>query len=369
LRDSDKYWAAFAVLPDIGPSTILRLFDTFEDMSNAWRASRADLLGAGLASEQAEIVLRERARVDPDAEMDRVLAAGATIVTFGSGAYPPLLREIPSPPALLYVKGELIEKDKSAAVGIVGTRRVTPYGRQITERLAGDLAALGVTIVSGLALGIDAVAHESALDAGGRTVAVLGTGIDRVYPERHIRLAERISESGALVTEFPPGTGPAGENFPRRNRIISGLSLGTVVTEAPLKSGALITASFALDQGREVMAVPGDVFSFGSAGCNALLREGATLVRGADDVLEALNFAAAVQLPLDFEPVPAPEGDESRIAVLLSAKPLHLDDVARTTGLSAGDVAALLTVMELKGLARDVGGGNYVQGRSAPARA
>lgn len=333
-------------------------------MSRAWQASEAELKAAGLAADLARTVVGARANVEPDRELDKVSAAGAHIITVASEAYPPLLREIPSPPALLYVRGNLTAQDVTRAVAVVGTREISAYGRQVTERLAADLAALGITIVSGLARGIDAVAHKAALGAGGRTVAVMGTGIDLVYPREHRRLAAEIEGSGALITEFPPGTEPAPERFPQRNRIISGLSLGTILTEAPARSGALITASFANHQGREVMAVPGDVLSVLSAGCNDLIRDGASLVRNADDVLETINFAAgAVQLPFELETAPLPQGDEQLIARSLSSRPMHLDEIARETKMSAQKVSAMLTIMEMKGIAKDVGGGNYVLAR------
>jgi DNA processing protein len=261
-----------------------------------------------------------------------------------------LLREIPSPPAVLYARGSIVDQDLKRSIAVVGTRRISPYGRQITRLLAADLAAAGLTIVSGLALGVDGVAHRAALDAGGRTIAVLGTGIDIDYPRQHRGLTEDILESGAIVTEFPPGTEPLGDNFPKRNRIISGLSMATLVTEAPSKSGALITASFANHQGRDVLAVPGDVFSVLSSGCNALIRDGAAMVRNSEDVLEAINFAARViQLPFEIEPPPPMRDDERQVAEALSIKPIHRDEITRTCRLPAHTVAALLTIMEMKG--------------------
>ena len=262
----EKYWAALATLTTIGPAAMLRLHDRFKDMSLAWNAARSELIEAGIPRERAAHVVEERKRIDPDLEMERVESANARLITFGSAAFPPLLREIPSPPAVLYTQGGFTEQDLTRTIAIVGTRRISPYGRQITRLLAADLAAAGLTVISGLAFGVDGAAHRAALDAGGRTVAVLGTGIDIVYPAKHRGLAGEIADSGAVVTEFPPGTKPAGENFPQRNRIISGLSMATLITEAPAKSGALITASFANHQGRDVLAVPGDVFSVLSAG-------------------------------------------------------------------------------------------------------
>ncbi len=366
----EKYWAALATLTAIGPAAMLRLYDRFKDMSLAWSASRFELIEAGIAKDRAAQVVDERRRIDPDLELERVESANARLITFGSAAFPPLLREIPSPPAVLYVQGGFTEQDLTRTIAMVGTRRISPYGRQITSLLAADLAAAGLTVISGLAFGVDGAAHRAALDAGGRTVAVLGTGIDIVYPAKHRGLAEEVAKSGAVVTEFPPGTKPAGENFPQRNRIISGLSMATLVTEAPVKSGALITASFANHQGRDVLAVPGDVFSVNSTGCNALIRDGAVMARNADDVLETINFAArTIQLPFEVEPPPPMREDERQVAQALSLKPIHRDEITRSCGMPANKIAALLTIMEMKGLAKDVGGGHYVQGRIHSNRA
>ena len=365
----EKYWAALATLTAIGPAAMLRLHDRFKDMSLAWNASRSELIEAGIPADRVSSLIDERNRIDPDVEMERVESANAHLITFGSAAFPPLLREIPSPPAVLYTKGGFTEQDLTRTIAIVGTRRISPYGRQL-RLLAADLAAAGLTVISGLAFGVDGEAHRAALDAGGRTVAVLGTGIDIVYPAKHRGLAEEIAESGAVVTEFPPGTKPAGENFPQRNRIISGLSMATLITEAPAKSGALITASFANHQGRDVLAAPGDVFSVNSAGCNALIRDGAVMARNSDDVLETINFAARViQLPFEVEPPPPMREDERQVVETLSLKPIHRDEITRTCGLPAHKVAALLTIMEMKGLAKDVGGGHYVQARIHSVRA
>ena len=362
--NDEKYWAALAALKDMGPSALLRLHDRFNDMSLAWRATSADLVQAGFDRDLAAQAAREMQGIDPDVEMEKVEDAGARIITFASDLFPPLLREIPSQPAILFVRGELEGPDFSRTVGIVGTRRISAYGRQVTQMLAYELAAAGLTVVSGLALGADSVAHRAALEAGGRTIAVLGNGIDTVYPAKHVRLAQDIAQSGAVLTEYPPGTAPAAEHFPQRNRIISGLSMAIIVTEAPARNGAFLTASFANHQGRDVLAVPGDVFSVLSAGCNALIRDGAVMVRNSEDVLEAINLAArAIQLPFEMEPAPALAGDELAVATLLSPKPLHRDEITRNSQLTAQKVASLLTIMEMKGLAKDVGGGHYVQGR------
>ncbi|MGH2617540.1 MAG: DNA-processing protein DprA, partial [Thermomicrobiales bacterium] len=304
-------------------------------------------------------LLAARGRVDPRRELERIEAMGLRATYPGHPAYPRLLAEISGRPSLLFVRGEMLPVD-NAAVAIVGTRRATPYGRQSAERVAAELAQAGITVISGLARGVDAVAHRAALAAGGRTIAVLGSGPDVIYPGEHRRLAEQIAENGAIVTEHPPGTKPDAQNFPARNRIISGMSLGVVVIEAPRRSGALITASFAGDQGREVFVVPGSVFASASEGTNALLRDGARLVRDGADVLEDLGLgsgagAAVVQtqMPLD--------DNERRLYDALGGEARHIDELAEEAGLPAGQAGALLLTMELKGLVRNHGAQYYVK--------
>jgi DNA processing protein len=270
-----------------------------------------------------------------------------------------LLAQIPDPPPVLYVRGELAPED-DWSVAIVGSRKATSYGREVTRRLAGDLARNGVTVVSGMARGIDGIAHRTALEAGGRTIAVLGSGLDVIYPAEHRSLAREIARHGAVVSDYPLGTKPEASNFPPRNRIISGLSLGTIVIEAGFRSGALITADFALDHGREVFAVPGSILSPGSAGCNRLLRDGAHVLTEARDVLEVLHLdqvpeKQAARLALPENPV------EAALFESLSAEPRHLDAVVRSSGIPVEVVSSTLVMMELKGMVRQVGSLQYVR--------
>jgi DNA processing protein len=255
------------------------------------------------------------------------------------------------------VRGQITASDE-AAVAIVGTRRATAYGRQAAERVAADLAAAGVTVISGLARGIDAVAHRAALEAGGRTVAVLGSGPDVIYPAEHRRLADEIIAHGAIVSELAPGSKPDAQNFPARNRIISGLSLGVVVVEAPTRSGALITASFAGDQGREVFVIPGSVMSPASEGANALLRDGARLVRNGIDVLEDLSLGVRENVDVVQRQMPLDAG-ELRILPAVKDEARHIDEIAEEAGLAAAAAAALLLTLELKGLVRNHGAQYY----------
>ncbi|MCC6312508.1 MAG: DNA-protecting protein DprA [Thermomicrobiales bacterium] len=341
----------------IGPVRLRRLVERFGSAEAVWRAPesalRAVLDGAALAS-----LLRTRAALDLEREMARIHQVGVAVLTLVDPRYPRLLREIPAPPPVLYLRGELAPEDETA-VGIVGTRRATSYGREVAARLGGELAAAGVTVISGMARGIDAAAHHAALEAGGRTIAVLGCGPDVIYPPEHRALAARIIDRGALLSEYPPGRKPDATNFPARNRIISGLSLGIAIVEAPERSGALITADFAADHGREVFVVPGSVLSANSEGGLRLLRDGARLIRSAADVLEDLQLgtmgAIAVQqtLPLGEE--------ERRVLAALSREPQHIDEIAGVADLPIAEVSARLTMLELQGLVRNAGALHYAR--------
>jgi DNA processing protein len=347
------------MVPQVGPSRFKRLLDHFGDPEAAWRAAPLELARAGLDRRAIDGLVALRQTADPAEVWTRVERLGVTVVTLDDPAYPALLREIADPPPVLYLRGELAAADRWA-LAVVGTRRMTPYGRQVVERLVGELARAGLTIVSGLALGIDGAAHRAALQAGGRTVAVLGSGLDQLYPSDHIGLAREIVGSGAVMTEFPLGTKPDAVNFPRRNRIISGLSMGTLVIEAAETSGALITADFALEQGRDVFAVPGSILSSASTGPNRLIKEGARPVTSAQDILEELNLTVVAQHEAVRDALPD-DPTESALLKLLSGEPLHVDEIGRSSALPAWQVSSALTMMELKGLVRQVGGMNYVR--------
>ncbi len=352
------FWLAVSRVPHIGPARIERLLHRFGSLQNAWTASRDDLR-ATLDSRSLAAFLAARGRVDPHRELEQIQAKGVAVTYPGHAGYPMLLAESAGRPTILYTRGTLTIED-STAVAIVGTRRATPYGRQAAERIASELAQAGVTVISGLARGVDAVAHIAALEAGGRTIAVLGSGPDVIYPGEHRKLAEQIVESGAIVSEHPPGAPPDAQNFPARNRIISGMSLGVVVIEAPIRSGALITATFAADQGREVFIVPGSVFSQASEGTNALLRDGARPVRNGADVLEDLSIGSRAgmherqgELPLD--------DSERLLYAAVGSEARHIDELAEEVGFAAGRAAAVLLTMELKGLIRNYGAHYYVR--------
>jgi DNA processing protein len=293
--------------------------------------------------------------------MEKLDRYGVKVLTWHDTDYPSRLKEIYDYPPLLYIRGSLLPEDEWC-LAVVGTRRATVYGRQVTEEIVADLARSKITIVSGLAKGIDSVAHHSALEAGGRSIAVFGCGLDIVYPAENADLARRIMQQGALLSEYPLGTRPRADNFPRRNRIMSGLSLGVLVIEAGETSGAMITAHLALEQNREVFAIPGSILSPASRGTNHLIQEGAKLVSDYTDILEELNLTAVAQQVEMKELVP-PSDTEFLLLKQLGAEPTHIDEVCRSSGLSISTVSSTLAVMELKGLVKQVGAMNYVLAR------
>jgi len=356
-----RYWVGFNIVRGIGPTRLRALLDYFGDIERAWHAPVEGLHSTGLDRRSLENLLAARAALDLDRMLERIATAGAQVLTWESPGYPRLLREISDPPPVLYVKGALVEED-AWAIAIVGTRRASAYGREVTRQLSAALARSGITIVSGLARGIDAEAHWAALKAGGRTIAVLGCGIDQVYPPEHRQLAEEITAHGALVSDYPLGTQPEGVNFPPRNRIISGLSLGVLVAEAGVRSGALITADYAAEQGRDVFAVPGSILARSSAGTNALVRDGAKVVLGPEDILEELNLTMVAEQTEARQVLPS-DATEAALLARLSAEPAHVDELQQQVGLPIAQVTSTLALMELKGMVRQVGGMKYVVAR------
>jgi DNA processing protein len=357
--DALRYWLGFNLVRGIGPVRLRALIDTFGDIESAWTATESSLRALKLDQRALSNLLQTRRDTDLDGLLARVEHVGARVLTWDSPDYPLLLAAIPDSPPALFVLGEITPADEWA-VAMVGTRKASVYGREVARRLAEELGRNGVTVVSGLARGIDGIAHKAALDGGGRTIAVLGSGVDRIYPAEHRRLAAAIAERGAVVSDYPLGTPPDGVNFPPRNRIISGLSLGTIVVEAGLRSGALITADFALDHGREVFAVPGSILSPGSVGCNRLLRDGAHVLTEVRDVLEVLHLEQIADKQAARAILPETPA-EATLFEVLSAEPSHLDDLARRSGIAIELVSSTLVMMELKGMVRQVGGLQYVR--------
>lgn len=356
--DDKRYRVGFNLVKGIGAVRMRALGEHFGSLERAWKADVGDLQLSGLGAKTLENLLQTRSNIDLDAYYQRVLDQGIQVVSDLEEAYPKRLKEIELPPPVLYLQGELLPDD-FWSVAIVGTRRVTAYGRQVTEELAGFLANRGITIISGLARGVDAVAHQKALKTGGRTIAVLGSGVDVIYPPEHRGLADQITRQGAILSDYAPGTPPDGVNFPPRNRIISGLSMAVVVIEAGETSGALITASFAADQGREVFAVPGSIHAPQSKGTNRLIEQGAHPLLSPQDLLDSLNLGKVdVQREVRHS-LPADE-TEARVLDLLGKEALHVDEICQRSGLAIEAVSAALVMMELKGLVQQVGGMNYV---------
>jgi DNA processing protein len=362
LRHEYAPWLALTRVKGLGAASFKKLAARFADPAKVFFASVAELEQVeGLHSDAIDGVVNFSDWMEVEEEIRRIDAAGVKLVPFTGPNYPARLRAIADPPPLLYMKGQLRAEDEKA-VAIVGSRSASEYGRRVARDLARGLSSLGFTVVSGMARGIDGVAHEAALNAGGRTIAVLGSGVDRAYPPEHDRLYQRIIENGAVISELPIGTRPAAFNFPARNRLISGSSLGVVVVEATEKSGSLITAALAVDQGREVFAVPGEVGSSRSRGAHRLIRQGAKLVETVNDIIEEIapqlmdRRAGAPARP----ELPQQASYEARkIFALLQERSLHIDEVIESSGLPASKVSEILLDLELQGFLQQLPGKRY----------
>lgn len=360
--DSREALVALNLIEHVGPVRVRQLLDCFGEPQNILRASRSQLLQAkGIGEETADSIAGWEKTIDLNAELKRIADFGCRVLTEADPEYPELLRQIYDPPIVLYVKGELQAKDKNS-VAMVGSRMTTHYGIETARKLAYQLGYLGVTVVSGGARGIDSAAHQGALSAKGRTIAVLGTGINLVWPPENKDLFDRIASNGALITQFPfnqPGTK---QSFPIRNRLVAGMTLGTVVVEANLTSGALITANFANEYGRQVFAVPGRIDSPRSKGCHDLIKKGAKLCEGAEDILSEFEYLFP---PSNKPPTPAESGvlpalelsqKEQQVYDALSAEEIGIDEVTRKSALPVSAVSAVLLSLEMKRLIRQLPG-------------
>ena len=395
VTDTLGHWIALSQVPRLGAARFRMLEAHFGgDMERAWGAPLRELRAAGVGGAVAQAIIEARQSVAPEHQPERLADAGVQALTWHDTRYPDRLKEIADAPPVLYVRGTLPVQDEPA-VAVVGTRRPTDYGYRATADLCAALAGRGITVVSGLALGIDSRAHKSTLDAGGRTVAVLGNGLDTVYPRENLRLAERIvAEGGAVVSEFALGVRPEASNFPRRNRIISGMTLGTLITEAGETSGTRWTVYHALEQNREIFCVPGSIYSETSKLTNRLIREGAKLVSNVGDILVEIGLDAAErQIPLEldgtgpasntlddiagngFDPTPgvmpnnpvqwepvsveSADPEEADLLRHVTRDPIHIDDLVRVSAMPITQVSSLLTMLELKGLVQPVGTMHY----------
>jgi len=338
-----------------------KIYDYFPNGGSAWLATNDELTRLALTTEAVQKITDKRKTLNPQKLFENFNKSGIKMVFYTDENYPELLKQCYDAPVILFYRGTLPNENEQP-LGVVGTRRYTNYGKAVTLRLTQELANAGLTIVSGLARGIDGLAHETTINAGGRTVAILGSGLadDDIYPHEHLKLAKRIIENGGLLlSEYPPGVGPEKFHFPERNRIIAGYSLGTLVIEAPEKSGALITAKISLEYNREVMAVPGDIFSLNSAGVNGLIKLGARVVTEVTDVLETLQIKRITRnepkINLLLSEV------ETKIFSILSHKPKHIDEITTTIQLNSSEVSSTLTVLEIRGIVKDLGGKYYVR--------
>lgn len=359
-----KYWLALSQFYKFGPVKFKKIKKYFPTMEAAFKAPLGELLKAGIDEKTAEEFIIFKHQVEPDRLLDDLNKEKIKILTIDNPAYPKLLKQIYDFPLLIYYRGDL-EAASEFSLAIVGTRKFTPYGQQVTEKITKELVANNLAIVSGLAFGIDTLAHSAAVEAGGRTIAVLGSGLDRqsIYPSQNRYLADKIEAHGGLIlTEYPLGAQPLRHHFPQRNRLISGLSLATLVIEAAEKSGAIITAMHALDQNRDVFAIPGNIYSPYSSGTNSLIKLGAKLISGAQDIIEALDLANAVAYTEAKKVIPE-SAEEELILAKLNYDPVHVDELVRLTKLDTSIINSTLTLMEMKGIIKNLGGMQYVLAR------
>lgn len=367
VEEEHRFWVGFSAFSGIGPRRFAILKNYFGSAKKAWRASKSALLAIGLGKKLADEFISFREKFNLDSYLLRLRENKVSCLFTDDKNYPNNLKKTGDPPFVLYIKGEIKSAD-NYAVAVVGTRKMTSYGRQVTEILGEEMAASGLTIVSGLARGVDSLAHRVALENGGRTIAVLGGGVDRIYPPENRGLAEQIINGhGAIVSEFPLGAEALPGNFPARNRIIAGLSLGTVVIECPEKSGAMITAACAAEQGREVFAVPGPIYSPNTAGPARLIRNGAILVTSVNDILETLPVKRVPAAPCPTA-ISSESAEEEMVMSILGGEPMHIDEIVRRSGMDAGKVFSIISVMEIKGIIKNAGGMVYREAAASSLR-
>jgi len=362
--DRKYYWVALHLIPGLGSITLKKLIEKFESPEKVFEANVSELMEInGLGRETAKKIYEKCYTSEPSKYLKRVEGCGARVILYEDPAYPSILREIHDPPMLLYIKGSDFPPNLTF-IGVVGSRNPTHYGLKAAEKIGQGLARRGLGVVSGMARGIDSAAHWGCLGGRGFTVAVLGTGIDIVYPQSNKDLFQKIIQQGAVISEFPLGSPPEPKNFPIRNRIISGLSKGIVVVEATMKSGSLITASLALEQGRDVFAVPGSINSFKSTGSHFLIKQGARLIENSDDILEELGLNYRYVPKTDtFKEAPIPPmGDAEKVIYeMIGDYPIHIDQIVRQGNFEPGEVLGILMKLELKGIIKQLPGRMFVK--------
>ncbi len=356
-----KYLNALNKINGLGPQKMSSLMSYFKSSQLIWEANKSELAAAGLGETLIENIFRERNTIDPEKEWALLENENIRVINISDKEYPPMLREIYNPPFLIYIRGS-IQCFSQPMIAIVGSRRCTSYGRQACYSISRDLAAAGITVVSGLALGIDAIAHRGALDAKGLTIGVLGSSIEKagITPQTNAMLGEEIINSGGLLlSEYPLPTSPNPGTFPARNRIMAGISAGTVVIEAAEDSGSLITANHALENNREVFAIPGSIFSSQSHGTNSLIKKGAKIVTSVQDILEEFSLKQKIK---SFSPLPkTTTKEEKNIISTLSSEPVHIDRIIKISKLDTSTVISTLSILEMQGMVKDMGGGNYIR--------
>ncbi|GAB6098908.1 DNA-processing protein DprA [Halanaerocella petrolearia] len=357
------YWMWLTKVPKLGPRRIKKLLDYFKDAKGIWTASREELNNvSGIGPSISGQIIESKDKFNFARELEQLKQEEVKVVTLGEECYPKLLKEIYDPPPVLYYKGELINLELPC-IAIVGSRKCTDYGRQVAKRLSQRLAEIGISVISGLARGIDTAAHQGALHTGS-TSAILGSGLDRIYPPENKGIAKQITTSGSLLTPFPLGTSPEAKHFPARNRIISGLSLGTIVVEAAQKSGSLITANLALEQGREVFAIPGDITKKQSIGTNDLIKTGAKLVQDIDDILVELPIKnnradTNVQTKIDQNRIHNLSKKQKQVYRNLSISPQQFETVINSVDLDSAQLNSVLLELEVKGLVEQLPGRKF----------
>lgn len=356
-----KYLHALNKIEGVGSRKIKKLLTFFNSQENIWNANISDLKIALGENKLAEKIFNEKSKIDPDYEWVKLEKENIRIIKLSDPEYPALLKEIHNPPYLIYTRGKL-DFNQHPTIAIVGSRKYSSYGAQIAANFSCELTNAGFIIVSGLALGIDAIVHRNTLDADGKTIAVLGSSIDNqnIYPRANYQLAQDIIlKDGLLLSDYPPETPASSFTFPARNRLIAGLSLGTLVIEAGEKSGALITARMALENNREVFAIPGSIFSENSTGTNNLIKNGAKLVTNLGDILEELNFSLKEKIKIKPSKI-AENKEEEILLAILSDKPTHIDNIGKLSKLGTATTTSILTMMEIKGWTKNIGGQNYI---------
>ncbi|MFH1367102.1 MAG: DNA-processing protein DprA [Patescibacteria group bacterium] len=363
MSENEKiYGVFFSLIPSIGPRRFKKIYSHFENLKQAYEAEFIDFLRAGLEEKVIYEILQKKKEVDPEKEWQKLEKEKVSVTTIKEKEYPALLKEIYDPPGVLYWQGKFI-KPSEFLFAVVGTRKPSSYGRLATFEIVRPLAANNITIVSGLALGIDALAAQATLESHGRTIAVLGSGVNQIHPCSNSRLAQKILDNnGLLLSEYPLGAPPLKAHFPQRNRIISGLCLGTLIIEAPERSGALITARSALEQNREVFCLPGSIFSENSLGPNNLIKMGARLVTSSADILDALNLERAPEFQ-ENQNISPDTAEEEIIIKILSREAVHIDKIIEGSKLKPSIINSCLTLMEMKGKVKNIGGMHYILGR------